>query len=336
MYRNRRRFLEGAKPHPRVSEEQHRTYRLDTQSSALRTGKPVAVPSRRIHNAALQRAGEVPSQTHQRDATEGERKPLPGRRINERRTNSHNKERNSTRNDTDSDNHTGKTSRNGSLSTIEHAKTHIQDPIIMRTETESNGLEHFTPTHEPETTHYSVQMRVVHVRPAEDEAASKLRTSKADSTTTSYGTGFFSEDETDGPSAEIQANSHRINSSSTSSGRVSAFVEHLNDQYAPPFDESSNPPLVDLQDHKHPHPAPPKKKPLNFMQRRKSVSSQASKPAGSLTRNFRKLRLDLQHSTKLASKRISGSDSPDWACRTSLAIEAGRISMDSVSKQARP
>jgi hypothetical protein len=73
---------------------------------------------------------------------------------------------------------------------------------------------------------------------------------------------------------------------------------------------------------------------LNFIRRRSSTSTRGHSGSGSITMNFRKLGIDIQP-TRSFEKTDLNSDSPDWACQTSRAIEAGRISMDSVSKQGR-
>jgi hypothetical protein len=51
-----------------------------------------------------------------------------------------------------------------------------------------------------------------------------------------------------------------------------------------------------------------------------------------LTKNSRGLHLPGQHALRLIT-RESDSDSPDWVCETSLAIEAGRMTMDDVAAQ---
>lgn len=69
------------------------------------------------------------------------------------------------------------------------------------------------------------------------------------------------------------------------------------------------------------------------MKRRSSISTRRSTKSGPISTNFRKLGIDV-HSTRFIKKTELDSNSSDWACRTSLAIEAGKISMDSVSKQS--
>ena len=56
-----------------------------------------------------------------------------------------------------------------------------------------------------------------------------------------------------------------------------------------------------------------------------------------LTRNFRGLHLPGQHVLRPVKKETESdrpdSDSPDWVCETSSAVEAGRMTMDDVAAQ---
>ena len=115
--------------------------------------------------------------------------------------------------------------------------------------------------------------------------------------------------------------------------RRSAFVEHLFDRYASPFDESLGPPFVNQRKYElsHPPPVEPRREFLASLQRRSSAASKASAISESWSKNFRRLRVDAQRSTSV-KKTEPDSDSLDWACQTSLAVQAGRISMESVSK----
>lgn len=117
----------------------------------------------------------------------------------------------------------------------------------------------------------------------------------------------------------------------TSSAQEPAFAENWIDQYASPLLDAHNPSLLDVKSKdQRTDPGPSKRGPMNFVRRRSSTSTRPPSKSESLSRNFRKLRLDLQRSARSISKTEPTSESPDWACRTSLAIEAGRISMDSV------
>ena len=49
-----------------------------------------------------------------------------------------------------------------------------------------------------------------------------------------------------------------------------------------------------------------------------------------VSRNFRKLRLNIQHPTQSICSTQKDRDSPDWACRTCRAIEAEATSMRNV------
>ncbi|KAF2628943.1 hypothetical protein BU25DRAFT_420381 [Macroventuria anomochaeta] len=99
--------------------------------------------------------------------------------------------------------------------------------------------------------------------------------------------------------------------SSASSAREAAVMEDLIDQCTLYLENHFDPALVDTRYEKpRPYPTVPERGTLDFMTR----ASTRSEPF---------------------SRRESGNESPDWACQTSLAIETGRISMDSVSMQDR-
>ena len=115
--------------------------------------------------------------------------------------------------------------------------------------------------------------------------------------------------------------------------RRSAIVEHLFDRCASPFDESLSPPFVNQRKYElsHSPPAESRKESLSSLRCRSSAASEAYAISESWSKNFRRLRVDAQRSASVKKTELD-SDSPDWACRTSLAVEAGRISMESVSK----
>ncbi|KAF1929261.1 uncharacterized protein M421DRAFT_4424 [Didymella exigua CBS 183.55] len=117
-----------------------------------------------------------------------------------------------------------------------------------------------------------------------------------------------------------------------------AFTERLRDHHGSPLDALSSLSLTN-QRIEHPRSAPgapvsPKGAALDFIKRRGSTSTRRPPRSNSISNNFRRLGIDVP-SARSIKKTDLDSDSPDWACQTSLAIESGRISMDSVSKKSR-
>ncbi|KAF2622627.1 hypothetical protein BU25DRAFT_462730 [Macroventuria anomochaeta] len=206
-----------------------------------------------------------------------------------------------------------------------------EDMIIMRAGTDVvQDSSHLSLAHTPKSNDESFRLAARNVSTL---SGSKLETrtkiSEAADMTTNDSDSALLNHETDArrPQTADRSNSH---------GSASVVVEHLIDQYASPFDDLSDPPLVDLK-YTHPRPSPtvPKRGPLHFMKRRNSTPTRTSTRSKPASRNFRKLRLDVQQSDVSIKKTEPGSDSPEWACQTSLAIEAGRISMDNVSLRSR-
>lgn len=78
----------------------------------------------------------------------------------------------------------------------------------------------------------------------------------------------------------------------------------------------------------------PKKGALYFIRRRSSTSAWGLSRSASRKMEFRKLGIDFQPTISFGKTDLD-SDSPDWACQTSRAIEAGRVSMESVNQQGR-
>jgi hypothetical protein len=117
-------------------------------------------------------------------------------------------------------------------------------------------------------------------------------------------------------------------------------MERCNDYHGSPLEALSSLGLTS-QKFEQPRPAPivpstpisPKKGALDFIRRRSSTSTRGPSRSPSMSMNFRKLGIDV-HTARSTKQRDLDSDSPDWACQTSLAVEAGRVSMDSVSKRS--
>ncbi|ENH98630.1 hypothetical protein COCC4DRAFT_155273 [Bipolaris maydis ATCC 48331] len=112
--------------------------------------------------------------------------------------------------------------------------------------------------------------------------------------------------------------------------KESALIGYLITKYASLTDSAFNSSLIDTR-YERPRaaPAPPKRDLIDSVEQRGSISVEASTKSEPVSKNFRRLRLDIQHSNRLIRKSRSDQHSPDWACRTSLAIEAGSILTDS-------
>lgn len=125
---------------------------------------------------------------------------------------------------------------------------------------------------------------------------------------------------------------YQIEEGSPQPGRDSVYTEHLVEQA---FEYSMLPPKKQAK-YENPRPTPvvPRRSPFSFRRRRSNTASKASTNSESESKHFR-ASYDIFHSARSFRKRDSVSRSPDWACRTSLAIEAGIISMDSVDRQNR-
>jgi hypothetical protein len=134
----------------------------------------------------------------------------------------------------------------------------------------------------------------------------------------------------------IDAECHRAANTPALFARESALIDNLIAEYASLSDGDFDPSLIDTR-YERPRavPAVPEKYLLDSMKQRSSISTRALLKSKPVSRNFRRLRLDIQHSNRLIYKTQSDQESPDWACRTSLAIEAGKFSMDSVYTHRR-
>ncbi|KAF1359981.1 hypothetical protein EJ07DRAFT_155454 [Lizonia empirigonia] len=320
--------MEGAVSHPRVSEEGHQAFRRRAQAEARSGGKMVAIPPRRIYNASVQETSRVWLHVHQRDVscTSGDvDNDLSQSQIGGRRVNSCYSERDTAISDKSLSGLGGETSTNGSRNTMEDEVKRMQDLIATKTEIQHVNFGRRASTRDSESNHESPQMSSCNAR----HLAHEPTASDGDSLLPACVTSMLSDERALHPQSA---------NSSMSYERVSAFVEHLIDEYASSFDDTTDPPLLDLHKYSDPRPAPapPARKRLsNFIQQRANTSPRILAKLASISKNFRKLRLDLDKSAKAVTKTEPDTDSPDWACRTSLAIEAGKISMYSVSRQDR-
>jgi hypothetical protein len=98
----------------------------------------------------------------------------------------------------------------------------------------------------------------------------------------------------------------------------SAFIEHLIAEYASLFDSALDSGVADRR-YERPRAVPtvPKRASLDSVKQRGSTSTTAITKSNPVSRNFRRLRLKIQHSAIQPDQ-----ESPDWACQTSRAIEA--------------
>lgn len=284
--------------HRRVSENEHQAHRLEMQVKAVEcAGKWLAVPTRRVWNMPIRTTVAARPANRQQDTTH---------------------ERNEeTDRGTEPEDYTGK----GAVEVME-------------------SLAEISPRQVPEGNDKSFRMAAVNIISLSGSKLERQKKSlgaiakplKLGSTVTN----------SDGALLDHATEAHRPQDVPEVAlpGRGSAFVEDLNDQHGPPFNDWSNSPLTN-QEFEYPRPAPivpptavvQNKGALDFKKRGSSTSIRRSTKSGPISTNFRKLGIDV-HSTRFIKKTELDSNSPDWACRTSLAIEAGKISMDSVSKQS--
>ncbi|PZD23067.1 hypothetical protein A1F96_10585 [Pyrenophora tritici-repentis] len=118
--------------------------------------------------------------------------------------------------------------------------------------------------------------------------------------------------------------------------RESALIENMISEYASLFNSDFDSGLVDMR-YERPRAVPvvPKRDFPDSMKQQSNISTGALTNPKPVSRNFRRLRLDIQHSNRSIYNTQSDQESPDWACRTSLAIESGTISMDSLYRHRR-
>ena len=319
----------GVRPHPRVPEEEHRAHRREVQAKAVACpGKWLAVPARRVWNAPIQKTDEGEVAIH-------------------RRAMSHLSQ--------DEDNVFLQPSIHAACEEIcyEEDNNAQSDKLLL----DQEDGEESSHSQQPVLNADKDTGDIIIVRADIDvvEDLSRLSLARSDSSFRLAAMNFRSlsgsklhRNKKIPEAAVLNANdsgsflldyatdlrSPQTANRLPASQRESASIERLIDQYVSPFDDSSDPPLVDTK-YENPRPAPvvPKREPLNFTKQRSSISTRASTQSEPVLTNFRRLRLHTQHSAQAVEKTEPDSESPDWACQTSLAIEAGRISMDSVSMQ---
>ncbi|CAN9079844.1 unnamed protein product [Alternaria alternata] len=127
---------------------------------------------------------------------------------------------------------------------------------------------------------------------------------------------------------------YAVNAPSPFTGE-SAFIEELIADYSSLFDGPSERGLADKgYERTRAAPAVPKGESLDTEKHQSTVSIKALTGSQPFSRNFRKLRLDLQQPIQSICK-TKDQHSPDWACRTSLAIEAEAISLRNAGRHRR-
>jgi hypothetical protein len=127
---------------------------------------------------------------------------------------------------------------------------------------------------------------------------------------------------------------YAVNAPSPFTGE-SAFIEELIADYSSLFDGPSERGLADTgYERTRAAPDVPKGESLDTEKHQSTVSIKALTGSQPFSRNFRKLRLDLQQPIQSICK-TKDQHSPDWACRTSLAIEAEAISLRNAGRHRR-
>lgn len=108
----------------------------------------------------------------------------------------------------------------------------------------------------------------------------------------------------------------------------SALIEHLIVEYASLLGTGLDTDDVDMM-YEQPRPAPavPQRHTLNPLEHQSSLPRASATKPDPGSKNLRRLRLKIQHPTHPTRRTQPDQESPDWACRTSLAIEAAMMSM---------
>ncbi|EMD86738.1 hypothetical protein COCC4DRAFT_62939 [Bipolaris maydis ATCC 48331] len=110
-----------------------------------------------------------------------------------------------------------------------------------------------------------------------------------------------------------------------------AIIERMIEEYASLADSALSMGCVDMG-YERPRAAPavPKRDLPDSPKQRGVMLTKVSTKPKPVPRKFRRLCLNIQHPNQPRYRSQSNQASPDWACRTSLAIEAGKISMNDV------
>lgn len=110
-----------------------------------------------------------------------------------------------------------------------------------------------------------------------------------------------------------------------------AIIEHMIAEYDSLVDSALSMGCVDMR-YERPRAAPavPKRDLPDSPKQRGVILTKVSTKPKLVPRSFRRLRLNIQHPNQSRYRSQSNQASPEWACRTSLAIEAGKIGIDDV------
>lgn len=287
--------------HRRVSEAEHRAHRLETQAKAVDcAGKWLAVPARRVWNMPIQPKDVFRLATRQETAFV-----------------------------------------NDGGATGYHTKT--DESTDQRAIDVVEGLAEVSHGHIADGHDESFRLAAVNtisssgsrIERQKKRVEATMKSNKLSPTVTSS-KGALSDHESEArhPRSAAQIRSQDLS--------YAVLVERLDEGHEAPLDALCNLPLTahnferpwPSTQRTSPTPVSPKKGALGFIRRGSSSSTRRSSRIGSLSRNIRNLVVDV-HPTRTITETDLDSDSPDWACQTSLAIEAGKISMHSVSKQSQ-
>lgn len=136
--------------------------------------------------------------------------------------------------------------------------------------------------------------------------------------------------ESSAPDHTADTNYDRASNNESPFVKESALIEYMITEYTSLADSVFDLGFADTR-YERPRAAPavPKRDLPNALKQADCISMKRSTKAESVSRNFRRLRLDTHHTNRPLYRSRSDQDSPDWACQTSLAIEAGEMGIES-------
>ncbi len=308
LERNRNSSLEfmTAKPHEHVSEVEHRAHYLDIQEEAVACPRKwLAVPARRVRNVPIRAMGENGLATRNRDTScSSESNDLAN-------DTTHIRQKISQCNANEQHSENVDSSYSPPEPKVNHSMA-IEHTVIREPDLNTDRLSLIAMLQSEEERHRLAATNV--------SSLSGLRLGRQHSlpdgdtsTTNSSDVSML------GITREVRYR-HAVKPTATLA-RKSAFTEHFAEHS---FDGASEPSSTSIK-RKNPLSTLviPKTSLLSFRKRRSSTATEASTQSEPGSRS-----LDTMHSDKPSKRRESGRDSPDWACRTSLAIEAGKLSID--------
>ncbi|KAH6618557.1 hypothetical protein C7974DRAFT_440859 [Boeremia exigua] len=312
---------QNRRPHPRVSEEEHQAHRLKVLSEAVdHPGKYISVPARRVTNAPIQTSGRLQVTNRKRDLSRSLKetnKALPQPVIKENEGHALVEVLRGSQ----------KSSRSSGLS-LETDTSHdksSRDVSVVNMEpdlgTDVGLLSPENKSRKEEERHYLAARNPSFVFGSRLNKHRKY--SEDDSPIAKYSEAMKK-------SVTADIDRLQIAKRATSSRGESALSEESVDRGSNnSFDRSS----VDRNEVLQYGPARQRRGTFSFRKRRSSTLTRASTQSESSSRSFQRLSLDIIRSAKSIRKKARKSESPDWACKTSLDIEAGRNSMSSEQSQ---